>query len=344
MRRGRTRATRGSDPRSGPVSICGARSVARSPPRAARAARSAGSCAPRRTRSISSGTMNAISASLDARAADDRSRPSAKRTQRLALAVVVGRPDDERRRLAADRARLVALRLVARASTRTNGFYSHSRPIVVSSVWPGRTRSSGGSGISTSITDRRTVADVAAADRVLEQRVAREETVSVDDERHTVVRVARASQCARRRVRRSRRAALDLDPEPPDELVVARDVVGVAVRQQQVRARVSALPLHDREQRLERRAAVDEHGSRRPARPRRRTRSRANPGPCCARRSRLAYATRESDETRRMDGRLDVTRLDGGEGEALEAARPRGGSERDARLLVREATASCSRT
>ena len=37
-----------------------------------------------------------------------------------------------------------------------NGLCSHSRPIVVSSVCPGRTRTSGGSAIRTSITDRRT--------------------------------------------------------------------------------------------------------------------------------------------------------------------------------------------
>src|SRR5688572_28245771 len=37
-----------------------------------------------------------------------------------------------------------------------------------------------------------------------------------------------------------------------------------------------------------------------------------------------------------MNGRLDVTTLDGGEGEALEAARPGGGPGLDARLLVRE--------
>src|ERR671936_401897 len=39
--------------------------------------------------------------------------------------------------------------------TRTNGFCSHSRPMVVSSVWPGRTRISAGSFISTSTTERR---------------------------------------------------------------------------------------------------------------------------------------------------------------------------------------------
>ena len=38
----------------------------------------------------------------------------------------------------------------------TNGFDSHSRPIVVSSVWPGSTRSSGARVIRPSITERRT--------------------------------------------------------------------------------------------------------------------------------------------------------------------------------------------
>ena len=55
-------------------------------------------------------------------------------------------------------------------------------------------------------------------------------------------------------------------------------------------------------------------------------------------RSTITVAVRYSrPETRRTDGRLDVARLHRGQGDALEAARPRGGSERHARLLVREA-------
>src|SRR5438132_13545603 len=38
-----------------------------------------------------------------------------------------------------------------------------------------------------------------------------------------------------------------------------------------------------------------------------------------------------------MDARVDVARVERGQGEVLEAARPRRGSERDARLLVRAA-------
>ena len=54
-------------------------------------------------------------------------------------------------------------------------------------------------------------------------------------------------------------AGRDLEAEALDELVVARDVVGVAVRDEQMRRR-EPLALDRLEQRLERRAAVDEDG------------------------------------------------------------------------------------
>ena len=55
------------------------------------------------------------------------------------------------------------------------------------------------------------------------------------------------------------RPGRDLEREALDELVVAGDVVGVAMRDQEMRRR-DALALDRGEQRLERRAAVDEDG------------------------------------------------------------------------------------
>jgi hypothetical protein len=54
-------------------------------------------------------------------------------------------------------------------------------------------------------------------------------------------------------------ACRDLDAVPLDELVVARDMVGVAVCQKQV-GRREPMALNGGDERLERRAAVDEHG------------------------------------------------------------------------------------
>src|ERR1700730_5143446 len=54
-------------------------------------------------------------------------------------------------------------------------------------------------------------------------------------------------------------------------------------------------------------------------------------------RSISTLGTLTGNSTRRTDGRPDGTRFDSREGEILEAARPRGEPERDARLLLREA-------
>src|SRR6476660_4619894 len=54
-------------------------------------------------------------------------------------------------------------------------------------------------------------------------------------------------------------------------------------------------------------------------------------------RSTITVARLDAPLPRRTNGRSDVTRVTGGEVEVLEAARPRRGSGRDARLLLREA-------
>ena len=126
---------------------------------------------------------------LDPRAADDRLAPVCEADERLALAVVVGRPDDERRLLAGDRAGLVEPRRRRRARSATNGFSSHSRPIVVSSVWPGSTRVSSAAPSARPSPSRGRRRRRPAADRVLEERVARE-AEPVDDEGDVVVGVA----------------------------------------------------------------------------------------------------------------------------------------------------------
>ena len=65
---------------------------------------------------------------------------------------------------------------------------SHSSPTVVGSVWPGWTLVSGGSFISTSMIECRRSSKLVepgrahAADRALEERVAGEDVLAVDDE------------------------------------------------------------------------------------------------------------------------------------------------------------------
>ena len=97
-----------------------------------------------------------------------------------------------------------------------------------------------------------------AADSVFEEDVGREGDGLVCDEGEVIGRVARRLQGVDRETARLERAFDDLNAVALDELGVAGDVVGVRVRCQQVRD-VQALALDDLVQRLERRAAVDEH-------------------------------------------------------------------------------------
>ena len=190
------------------------------------------------------------------------SEPSATADERLALAVVVRRPDDDRRRIALHRAGTRPSSPSTPRQKRTNGFSSHSRPIVVSSVCPGSTRVSCGSVISTSMTERRT----SSADpppTASRKSVSPEKQRPPTDERDAVVGMAGRRQRLDAEAARLDRSRRDLEAVALDELVVARDVIGVSVRDEQM-SRRDALALDCREQRLERRAAVDE--DRRPAR------------------------------------------------------------------------------
>ena len=107
--------------------------------------------------------------------------------------------------------------------------------MVVSSVWPGSTRVSGGSFIRTSITECADTLEVAAADGVLEQRVACEHGLAIDDKRDHVVGVTGSRQ------------RLDLEPSDFDRIgpdgetegLLVDDVVGVRVGAQDV-ARLDA--------------------------------------------------------------------------------------------------------
>ena len=98
-----------------------------------------------------------------------------------------------------------------------------------------------------------------AADRVAEQRVAREADLAVDDERDAVVRVAGRLDRLDAQATRADRPRQDRDPEPGRELVLVLDVIRVAMRAEDVRRR-EPLARERLEQRLERRPAVDEHG------------------------------------------------------------------------------------
>ena len=79
---------------------------------------------------------------------------------------------------------------------RTNGFCSHSSPIVEGSRWPGWIRVSGGSFISLSITERLQVGEAGrarragAADRALEEDVGGQHVGAVEGERAVVGAVA----------------------------------------------------------------------------------------------------------------------------------------------------------
>ena len=141
----------------------------------------------------------------------------------------------------------------------TNGLLSHSRPIVVSSVCPGSTRIVGRQ--RHQAVHHRALHDVgrAAADRILEEHVAAEAHLVVDDERDAVVGVARQRDRAHDEAAGDEIAGDDGDPEALAELVLVLDVVGVRVRPQEVRRR-QPLALDDLEQGPERGAAVDEHG------------------------------------------------------------------------------------
>ena len=91
------------------------------------------------------------SAALDLAARDDVVAAVGPAHPGLVAAVVVGRPEHERG-LARSQTRQGSSPSSSRPrQSRTNALLSHSSPIVVGSVWPGCTRVSGGSFISTSM-------------------------------------------------------------------------------------------------------------------------------------------------------------------------------------------------
>ena len=96
------------------------------------------------------------------------------------------------------------------------------------------------------------------ADRVLEQHVAREADLVVDDECDAVVGVARQRDRTGAEAAGDEIAGHDGDAEARAQVVLVLDVIGVRVRPQEVRRR-QALALDELEQRAERGTAVDEH-------------------------------------------------------------------------------------
>ena len=109
--------------------------------------------------------------------------------------------------------------------------------------------------MSTSITERRIAGDVgSAADRVLEEDVAREAGLAVDDEGEVVLLVAGGRQRRDVQAAHLERAGHHFEPE----LVLVLDVVGIGVRAEDM-ARLDAPPLGSGQQRLERGACVHVH-------------------------------------------------------------------------------------
>ena len=100
--------------------------------------------------------------------------------------------------------------------------------------------------------------EVAAADRVLEEHVAREAGLAVDDEGEVVVLVPRSLQRPDREPTGLEVALHDRDAIAGSNLVVACDVIGIGVGREQMGDR-QAVPLDGLEERLERRPAIDEH-------------------------------------------------------------------------------------
>ena len=94
-------------------------------------------------------------------------------------------------------------------------------------------------------------------DRVAEERVPGEAELAVDDERDAVVRMPRGSDRLDAQPARLDRVGHHRDREALRELRFVLDVVRMAVRAKDVR-RAEPLSLDRFEQRLQRRAAVDE--------------------------------------------------------------------------------------
>ena len=99
----------------------------------------------------------------------------------------------------------------------------------------------------------------AAPDGRSEERVAREAELVVDDECDAVVGVTRRRDRLDAEPSRLDRSRHDRDPEPTGQELLVLDVIRVAVRAKDVRRR-QPFALEGLEQRLERRAAVDEQG------------------------------------------------------------------------------------
>ena len=134
-----------------------------------------------------------------------------------------------------------------------NGFSNHSRPIVVSSVWPGKTRVSGGSSISF-ITDSRTWSGSPPPTASLKRMSPEKQTCPL--KRKATWSSEGGCRIASICIPASSKW-LGHDFEPQLGLVL--DVVGVGVRAQDVGG--PHLPARgDRLERLHGSAAVDEHG------------------------------------------------------------------------------------
>src|SRR5262249_16952135 len=141
------------------------------------------------------------------------------------------------------------------------GFSSHSRPIVVSSVCPGKTRVSGGSAIRTSITDPRTaskssrVPPTASLNSV--SPLKQSSPFTTNDRPSSLWPGAPPPSTPRPA---SRAAGLEGARHARDaELALVLDVVAVTVGAEDC-DRLRSPALHGFEQRLHRRTAVDEDG------------------------------------------------------------------------------------
>ena len=195
--------------------------------------------------------LDEVHPALDPRAADDPLGAVGEADERLALAVVVRRPDDERRVVTCDPDGLV---------DRGRGAEPVAQERVLLALAPDRrllgvagehARLVGSS--SSLSTDSCTCAASPPPTASLKSRSPEKQRPSTTNVTWSSAWPGVGIDCAQST------SCVPLDAEAPLELRVAGDVVVVRVGRQQ-RLHLETLSLDDLEQRLERRAAVDEEG------------------------------------------------------------------------------------
>jgi phage shock protein A len=203
---------------------------------------------------VGAGSALRISAALHARAADDRVAPVVEAHPGLAAAVIVRRPDDQGRVLAGDTHALRSLRL----DTPPDSDERVLLPLTADRRLVGVAREDSGLRwqLHQDVHYRLPhLFEVPAPDRILEERVACEDGLAVDDERDHVVGVA--GRCQRLHSQATHLGGTGLDRQA--ELALVLDMVGMRMGPQDD-LRLDPPVLRRLLQRLERRSGIDVQG------------------------------------------------------------------------------------